>query len=87
MVIVPNPLYSPDLAACDFASIPKFNMKLQNRRFETISDIQRKSLAVLDNIKENDFHGAFEAWKKRRDTCSIRSEGDYMKGMAAKIEE
>jgi hypothetical protein len=28
-------------------------------------DIQRESKVVLDSIKENDFHGAFEAWKKK----------------------
>jgi hypothetical protein len=43
-----------------------------------VSDIQRESQAVLKSIKENDFHGAFEAWKKRRDRCTIiRSQGDY----------
>jgi hypothetical protein len=39
-------------------------MKLKGRRFETVSGIQRESQAVLDSIKENDFHGVFEAWKK-----------------------
>jgi hypothetical protein len=39
-------------------------MKLKERRFETLSDFQRESQVVLDSIKENDFHGAFEAWKK-----------------------
>jgi hypothetical protein len=39
-------------------------MKLKGRRFETVSDIQRESQAVLDSIQDNDFHGAFEAWKK-----------------------
>jgi hypothetical protein len=29
-----------------------------------VSDIQMESQAVLDSIKENYFHGAFEAWKK-----------------------
>jgi hypothetical protein len=29
-----------------------------------VSDIQRESQAVLNSIKENYFHGAFEAWKK-----------------------
>jgi hypothetical protein len=29
-----------------------------------VSDIQRESQAVLDSIKENDFHGALEAQKK-----------------------
>jgi hypothetical protein len=53
-------------------------MKLKGRHFETVSDIQRESQAVLDSIKENDFHNAFEAWEKRWDRC-IRSEGDYLK--------
>jgi hypothetical protein len=38
-------------------------MKLKGRCFETESDIQRESQAILDSIKENDFPGAFEAWK------------------------
>jgi hypothetical protein len=42
--------------------------------FETVSNIQSKSLAVLDSIKA--FHCAFEAWKKLRDCC-ICSQGDY----------
>jgi hypothetical protein len=36
-------------------------MKLKGRHFETVSDIKRESQVVLDSIKENDFHGAFEA--------------------------
>jgi hypothetical protein len=51
-------------------------MKLKGQRSETVSDIQRKSQAVLDSIQNNDFHGAFEAWKKRWDCC-IYSQGDY----------
>jgi hypothetical protein len=39
-------------------------MKLKGQRFETLSDIQRESQAVLDTIKENDFHYAFEVWEK-----------------------
>jgi hypothetical protein len=54
-------------------------MKLKARHSETVSDIQGESQAVLDSIKENYFHGAFEAWKKRRDRC-IRSQGDYFEG-------
>jgi hypothetical protein len=75
MVIVPYHPYPP----CDFALFPKLKMKLKGRRFETVSDIQRESQAVLDSIKENDLHGAFEAWKKQWDPC-IRSQGDYFEG-------
>jgi hypothetical protein len=48
-----------------------------------VSDIQRESQAALDSIKENDFHGAFEAWKKRWDRC-IRSHGGYFEGGGSK---
>jgi hypothetical protein len=44
-------------------------MKLKGWCFETVPDIQRKSQAVLDSIKENDFYGAFEAWEKLWDRC------------------
>jgi hypothetical protein len=36
-------------------------MKVKGQRFETVCDIQKESQVVLDSIKENDFHGAFEA--------------------------
>jgi hypothetical protein len=54
-------------------------MKLKGRDSETMSDIQRELQAVLNSIKESDFHGEFEAWKKRWDCC-IRSQGDYFEG-------
>jgi hypothetical protein len=60
-VIVPHHPCSQDLAPCDSAFFPKLKMKLKERHFEASSDIQRDSQALFDNIKENDFHGAFEA--------------------------
>jgi hypothetical protein len=42
----------------------KLKMELKGRPFETVSDIQKESQGILDSIKENDFHGTFEAWKK-----------------------
>jgi hypothetical protein len=47
--------------------------------FETVSDIQRELQVVLDSVKLNDFHVAFEAWKKRWDP-RIHSQGDYFEG-------
>jgi hypothetical protein len=61
MVIIPDSPHSPDLAPCDFALSPKLKTKLKGWRFEAVSDIQRELQAVLNIIKENDFHGAFEA--------------------------
>jgi hypothetical protein len=58
--IVPHSPYTLDLATCDFAMFPKLKMKLKGRHFETVFGIQ----AVLNSIKENEFHGASEAWTK-----------------------
>jgi hypothetical protein len=60
----PHPPYSLVLAPCDFALFAKLKMKLKGRRFQTVSDIQTESQAVLASIKENDFHSTFEVWKK-----------------------
>jgi hypothetical protein len=74
MVIIPHPPYSLVLAPCDSALFPKLKIKLKGRRFEAVSDIQRESQAVLDSIKENDFHRVLKRGKER-DRC-IRSQGD-----------
>jgi hypothetical protein len=79
MVIIPHLPYWPELAPYDFALFPKLKMKLKGRRFETVSGIQRELQTVLDSIKENDFHGSFEAWKIWRDRCP-RFQGDYFEG-------
>jgi hypothetical protein len=62
LVIVPHPPYSSVLAPCDFALFPKLKMKLKERHFETVSDVQTESQMILDSIKKNGFHGPFEVW-------------------------
>jgi histone-lysine N-methyltransferase SETMAR len=79
MVIDPHPPYSPDLTPCDFALFPKLKTKLKRRHSETMSDIQRELQVVLDSIKKNDCHGAFEAQKKQWVHC-IQSQVDYFEG-------
>jgi histone-lysine N-methyltransferase SETMAR len=76
LVIIPHPPYSLDLVPSDFALFPKLKIKLKGWHFEIVSDIQRESQAVPNSIKENYFHGAFEARKNR---C-VRSQGDYFEG-------
>jgi hypothetical protein len=54
-------------------------MKMKGQYFEIVSGMQRESQAVLDSIKENYFHGAFEAWKKLWNRY-IRCKADYAEG-------
>jgi hypothetical protein len=58
------------LSPCDFALFPKLKMKLRGWPLETVSDIQKESQAVLDSIRENDFHSTSEAWKKTMGSLS-----------------
>ena len=71
---VPQPLYSPDLASCDFFLFPK----LRGCRYETIEEMKKAVMKVIDMLKE-DFHVAFQKlleWYNKR----IAARGDYFKG-------
>jgi hypothetical protein len=85
MAVVPHPPYLPDLASFDLDLFPKLKMKLKGRRFETMSDIQRKSQTVLDSIEQNHFHGAFEGWKETMGLLYTFPR-DFLKKLAGKIE-
>jgi transposase len=54
MAVISHPLYSPDLAPCDFL-FPKVKLKLKRSWFDTIEEIQAESQRVLDTLLEKDF--------------------------------
>ena len=71
---VPQPPYSPDLAACDFWLFPK----LRGCRYETIEVMKGAVMKVIDTLTQEDFDGAFQKlleWYK----C-IAARGDYFEG-------
>lgn len=84
--IVPQPPYSPDLAPCDFWLFPKLNRLLRGHRFESIEEIERESVRVLNAIPESDYSNCFEDWKKRWHKC-IASSGEYFEGNEINLEE
>ena len=49
------PLYSPNLALCDFWLFPK----LTGCRYETIEEMKEAVKKVTDTLTQVDFHGAF----------------------------
>ena len=53
---VPQPTYSPDLAPCDFCLFPK----LRVCRYETIEEMKEAVTKVIENLKHEDLHGAFQ---------------------------
>ena len=54
---VRHPLYSPDLAPCDFCLFPKLKERLRGCRYETMKEAVTE---VIDTLTQEDFHGAFQ---------------------------
>ena len=53
---VPHPLYSPDLAPCDFWLFSKH----RGCRYETIEEMKDAGTKVFGTLTQEDFHGAFQ---------------------------
>ena len=72
---VPHPLYSPDLAPCDFWLFSK----LRGCRYETIEEMKEAVMKVIDMLTQEDFHGAFQKFLEQYTKC-ITARGDYFEG-------
>jgi hypothetical protein len=62
-----HPLYSSDLAPCDFYLFPKLKSKLKGFHFGTVTD-------ELRTLIENDFRYCYYQWKERWNHC-VTSQG------------
>ena len=67
----PQPLYSQDLAPCDFWLFPK----LRGYRYERIEAVTK----VIDTLTQEDFHGVLQKLLERYNKC-IAAGGDYFEG-------
>ena len=72
---VPQPLYSPDLASCDFWLFPK----LRSCRYETIEEMKEAVTKAIDTLTQEDFHGEFQKLLEQYNQC-IAAGGDYFEG-------
>ena len=73
---VPQPLYSPDLAPCDFCLFPKLK---GYRRYETIEEIKEAVTKVIEALTQENFHGALKKLLERYNKY-IAAGGDYFEG-------
>ena len=71
---VPQPLYNPDLAPCNFWLFPK----LRVCRYETIEEMKEAVTKVIDTLTQEDFHRVFQKLLERY-KC-IAAGGDYFEG-------
>jgi hypothetical protein len=54
-------------------------LKLRDRWFDTIEEIQAESQRVLDSVTEKELHEAFQIWRRRWDRC-LHAGGNYFEG-------
>ncbi|UYV73422.1 hypothetical protein LAZ67_10003126 [Cordylochernes scorpioides] len=66
--VLPHPLYSPDIAPCDFFFFTKLKMTLKGRRFSSSSEVIENATVELNKLRKFDFELAFQQlfsrWKK-----------------------
>ena len=72
---VPHPPYGPDLAPCDFWLFSK----LRGCRYETIEEMKEAVTTVIDQLIQEDDHGACQKLLERYNKC-IAARGDYFEG-------
>jgi len=75
---LPHPLYSADLAPCNFFLFP--NPKThKGHHFGTVENIQAAATRALNNISSEDFLHCYEEWQQHWNRC-IRLQGAYFEG-------
>ena len=60
IITLPHPLYTPDLAPCEFFLFPKMKLQLKGCHFVRVEEIQRESQNVLGTLREQDFQHLFQ---------------------------
>ena len=74
-----QPLYSPDIAPCDFWMFPKLKMALKGKWFDDIETIQSNATRELKAIPKSAFEDYYKKWKHRWGRV-VQPNGDYFEG-------
>jgi len=79
ITVLEHPLYSPDLALCDFCLFPKIKSMLKGNHFVSVEHVKAKTAEILNCLTEHDLRDCFEHWQHRMQLC-VNPEGNYFEG-------
>jgi hypothetical protein len=82
MAVVLHSPHSSHLVPSDFLLFHKMKIKLKERRFHTVEEIQAEMQTVLNTLIKKHFQDAFQKWQKCWNRC-VSSQGDYFEGDGA----
>jgi hypothetical protein len=84
ITMMDHPLYSPDVAPCDFL-FPKCKLVLCGWHLGDVATITAES-TLLKGLKEDDVEGCFNQWKWRWDKCTASEGGNNNVSIICKIQ-
>ena len=79
IAVLEQPVYSPDLAPCDFCLFPKLKEVIKGTCFQDSEAIKTAVTRELQAIAKEFFQECVEAWQRRLEKC-IRAQEDYFEG-------
>ena len=74
---MPHPPYSPDLSPCDFHLFGYMKSEFADAKFKSLSDIEERITAWINEISESVRISTFQNWMKRVRMC-IKVDGEYV---------
>ncbi len=74
--VMEHPLYSPDLAPCDFWLFPPLKHELRGIQFPSNASVATAIQRFFKTLTPDDFLKMFTNWRQRWDEC-ITKEGCY----------
>jgi hypothetical protein len=77
VVVLEHPTYQ--ISFCMTFHFPTMKNHLKGSHFEIVEQIQKVTMAVLNNLQENDFWNCFDIWKQRWNSC-ITAGRKYFEG-------
>jgi hypothetical protein len=79
ITVLENSPYSPDLVPCDFFLFPKCKFVLRVQHLGDVMTIKSETTSLLKGLREEEFQGCFQQWKRRWDKCIVTN-GVYFEG-------
>ncbi len=67
--IFPHPVYSQDLASCDFWLFPQLKAALQVQHFKTTQKCITAVQTFFSSLSSDDFEKMFTKWRDRMHSC------------------
>jgi hypothetical protein len=85
MTVIPHPPYSPNLDPRDFSLFPGKKRQMKGKRFADVSQVEKKTLEVLNNISTEKFQKHFQKWQKNDGTSVLNQKENILKETRAVI--